>query len=345
MKSMMLTGIREMELRDVPAPEIRSDTEVLVRVERVGVCGSDVHYYTKGHIGSLVVQYPFTVGHECAGIVEQVGAGVSSVAPGDRIAIDPAISCGVCDQCRAGRANTCRELRFLSCPGQADGALSEYVVVPQESCFPLRDTTPLELGTLSEPLGVLVHACKLAGPLEGAHVGVLGCGPIGLGAILNARINGAETIYATDKIAPRLDAARRMGAHWAGNPGEEDIVVQISSEAPLLLDYIFECCGKQEAIDQALQLLKPGGKLLMIGIPEVDRLSFVVDSMRRDEICLQNVRRQRDCTQQALDLIETGDSGYEAIITHHFPLDEAQQAFDLVAGYEDGVIKAMITLG
>ena len=140
MKSFVLTGIRQMELIETPEPEIENDTDVLIRMKTVGVCGSDVHYYTTGRIGSQVVQYPFTVGHEGAGIVEKVGSAVTRVKPGDRIALEPAMPCFECDQCKSGRFNTCRNLKFLGCPGQSPGCLSEYFIVPETSCFPIPET-------------------------------------------------------------------------------------------------------------------------------------------------------------------------------------------------------------
>jgi L-iditol 2-dehydrogenase len=137
MKSMMLTGIRQMELRDIPEPVIINSNDVKIKMLVVGVCGSDIHYFTQGKIGSQVVKYPFTVGHEGAGLVVGIGPGVKSVKPGDIIAIEPAMPCWECDQCLAGRQHTCRKLRFLGCPGQADGCLSEYMVMPEKSCLPL----------------------------------------------------------------------------------------------------------------------------------------------------------------------------------------------------------------
>jgi len=342
MRAMRLTGIREMAMTEVADPEISAPDEVLVRMHRVGVCGSDVHYYTTGRIGSQVVSYPFTVGHECAGLVEAVGSGVRRFAPGDRVAIDPAMPCGQCDQCLAGRAHTCRRLRFLGCPGQAEGSLSEYVVMPEHACFPLASHLSLEEGVLSEPLAIGVYACRLAGSLDGARIGILGSGPIGLSVLLPARHYGAEKVYMTDKIPARLELARRMGADWCGHPDEDDATGAIAAEEPLLLDYVFECCGQQEAVDQAIELLKPGGKLLMIGIPETDRISFEIDKMRRKEICFQNVRRQNECTGPTLDLMASGAFDAMPMVTHHFPFEDTQAAFDLVTAYGDGVMKAMI---
>lgn len=343
MRAMVLTGIRAMEMRDVPDPRIEAPTDVLIRISRVGVCGSDVHYYTTGRIGSQVVQYPFAVGHECAGVVEAVGEGVTHVTPGDRVAIEPAMPCFECDQCKADRTHTCRKLRFLGCPGQAEGSLSEYIVMPQHCCFPLKDSTTLEQGVLSEPLAIGVYACALAGELKGKRIGILGCGPIGLSVLMPARAAGVDRVYMTDKIDARLDLGKKAGADWTGNVEQIDVVAAIEAAEPLLLDYVFECCGQQDAVDQAVHLLRPGGTLVMIGIPEVDRISFQIDLMRRKEIRFQNVRRQNECTGKTIDQIEDGTLPADTMVTHHFPFEKTKEAFDLVAGYQDGVMKAMIT--
>jgi L-iditol 2-dehydrogenase len=343
MRAMVLTGIRAMEMREVPDPRIEAANDVLIRILRVGVCGSDVHYYTTGRIGAQVVRYPFAVGHECAGVVEAIGPEVSHVKVGDRVAIEPAMPCFECDQCRAGRAHTCRKLRFLGCPGQADGSLSEFIVMPEHCCFHLKDETTLEEGVVSEPLAIGVYACQLAGDLKGTRIGILGSGPIGFSVLLPARAQGAGKVYMTDKIDARLAMVKAAGADWTGNVDQIDAVAAIAAEEPLLLDYVFECCGQQEAVDQAVQMLRPGGKLVMIGIPEVDRISFQIDLMRRKEICFQNVRRQNECTGKTIDLIEDRTLPAASMVTHHFPFEQTKEAFDLVAGYQDGVMKAMIT--
>ena len=342
MRAMVLTGIRAMEMREVPDPKIEASNDVLVRIARVGVCGSDVHYYTTGRIGAQVVEYPFAVGHECAGTVEAVGGGVTQVKVGDRVAIEPAMPCFECDQCKTGRVHTCRKLRFLGCPGQAEGSLSENIVMPEHCCYKLKDETTLEAGVLSEPLAIGVYACQLAGDLRGKRIGILGSGPIGLSVLMPARAQGVGKVYMTDKIDARLALAKQVGADWTGNVDQIDAVKAIEAAEPLLLDYVFECCGQQEAVDQAVQMLRPGGKLVMIGIPEVDRISFQIDYMRRKEICFQNVRRQNECTGKTIDYIEDGTLPAETMVTHHFPFEQTKEAFDLVAGYQDGVMEAMI---
>jgi L-iditol 2-dehydrogenase len=342
MKAMMLTGIRQMEMREVPEPVIKNPDDVKIRMKVVGVCGSDIHYYTQGAIGSQKVVYPFAVGHEGAGIVTETGAAVKRVKPGDVIAIDPAMPCHKCDQCLSGRHHTCRNLRFLGCPGQAEGCLTEYIVMPEDSCFPLYGTLTADHGSISEPLAIGVYAVKKSGNVKGLKTGILGFGPIGMSVMLAAKANGAGDIFITDKIAPRLDIALKEGAYYCGNPLKENVVKDILSKEKKGLDIVFECCGQQEAFDQAVDLLKPGGRLIVVGIPEFDRWSMNVENTRRKEIMIQFIRRQVDCVQLSLDLMQSGKIDVSNMLTHRFPFKKTKEAFDLVAAYGDGVMKAMV---
>jgi L-iditol 2-dehydrogenase len=345
MQAMMLTGIRKMEMLEVPMPEIVDDKDVLVKMVTVGVCGSDVHYYQAGQIGSQVVEYPFTVGHEGSGIVEQVGSAVTNLKIGDRVAIEPAMPCGKCDQCLVGRPHTCRTLKFLGCPKQAEGCLSEYIVMPEESCFKMRDSMSFAQGAISEPLAIGVYAVKCSVPMPGKTIGILGSGPVGLCVLMAALAQGAEKIYVTDKLDERLKVARQAGAIWCGNPDKIDVVSEISAREPLLLDVVFECCGEQDALFQAVDMLKPGGKLMLIGIPPMlDNWQLPVDKMRHKELCVQNVRRQNHCVQATLDMIDDHAVDVDLMVTHNFDFAQTQEAFELVADYRDGVVKAMVNL-
>jgi L-iditol 2-dehydrogenase len=342
MKAVVLTGIRKAELVEAPDVRITKPDDVLLKVGAVGLCGSDVHYYTDGKVGSQVVIYPYRVGHEFSGTVAAVGRKVNSLKIGDRVAVDPAMPCGKCDQCRAGRRHTCRKLKFLGCPGQAEGCLSEYMVMPDHCCLPIKKKTSFEQAAIVEPLSIGLYAVKLGGKMKNARIGILGVGPIGLSVLVCARTEGARKIYVTDKIDLRLAVALKAGADWAGNPDKQDIVAEIGSREPLLLDVVLECCGKQEGLGPAVKLLKPGGKLVLVGIPTVNRISFSIDEMRRKEICLQNVRRQNECAGPALKLIESGRVKVDFMVTHRFPLERTPEAFDMVENYRDGVVKAMI---
>ena len=342
MKSIVLTGLSRIEISDRPVPEIENPGDVLIRMRSVGVCGSDIHYYRTGRIGSQVVQFPFVLGHEGAGVIEKTGSGVTALKPGDRVAIDPAMPCHNCDQCRDGRPHTCRNLRFLGCPGQAEGCLSEYIVMPASSCFVLPENVTLDQGALSEPLSIGLYTVRSAGDIKGKSVGILGSGPIGLSVLQSAIAAGAGEVYVTDKIDERLAVASGMGAAWAGNIDTTDVVRDILERKPEQLSVVFECCGQQEAADQAVQLLKPGGTLIIIGIPEFERWTFGSDDMRRKEISIRNIRRQNESINDTIQMIASGIIQPDTMQTHNFTLDETAEAFEVVSGYRDGVIKAMI---
>lgn len=342
MKAMMLTGIRQMEMKEIPEPVLVNPNDVKIRMSVVGICGSDIHYYTKGQIGSQVVEYPFAVGHEGAGVVVETGPAVNRVKPGDQIAIEPAMPCRKCDQCLSGRHHTCRKLRFLGCPGQAEGCLMEYIVMPEESCLPLKGNLTTDHGSISEPLAIGVYSVKRSGGVKDLKIGILGYGPIGMSVMLAAKAERADSFFITDKIDRRLAIAKKEGASLTGNPIEEDVVDKILKMEQLGMDIVFECCGQQEALDQAIEILKPGGKLIVVGIPEFDNWLVNGEKTRRKEISLQFIRRQVDCVEPSLSMIEKGTINIENMITHRFPFSKTKEAFDLVAGYSDGVMKAMI---
>jgi L-iditol 2-dehydrogenase len=344
MKAAVLTGIRQMEIADVPKPGIKNDNDILLKIEVVGVCGSDVHYYLTGRIGSQVVRYPYLVGHECSATVEKIGKKVTRVKPGDAVIVEPAVSCHKCPQCEMGRENTCLNLKFLGTPGQLDGCLCEYIVMPEDCCLPVNGRVSPEQAALCEPFAIGVYAVKQSHLSGGDKIAILGSGPIGLSCLIAAKIQKAGKIYVTDKLDYRNDCATKQGANWAGNPDNEDVVKGILRNQPCGIDIVFECAGRQETLDEAIDILRPGGKLLIIGIPQFERFSFPADKLRRKEITIINVRRQNRTTEHAMELVADGSAKIDFMVTHRFNLEQAKDAFDLVADYRDGVIKAMIKL-
>jgi L-iditol 2-dehydrogenase len=344
-KAVALTGMRQVQLIDVPRPAIKKDTDVLLKIERVGVCGSDMHYYETGRIGPRKVQFPFVIGHECAATVVETGAGAKRVQVGQTVAVDPAMPCHQCDQCREGRQNTCRHLTFLGCPGEAQGCLSEFLVMPEECLYPLGGKLSAEQGALCEPLSIAIYAVQQSHLRAGSAIGILGAGPIGLCVLLAAESQSAGGTYVTDRLDQRVAVARKAGATWAGNPERENVVNAMLGSRPEGLDAVFECAGQQATIDQAVEMLKPGGRLMLVGIPREERISFVIDLLRRKEISVINVRRQNKCVQAAIDMIGASPARFEFLVTHRSPAEQASEAFERVADYRDGVIKAMIQLG
>lgn len=342
MKAMKLTGIRQIKMENEPVPEIMTDTDVLVRMKVVGVCGSDIHYYTQGHIGTQMVKFPFTVGHEGAGVVEKTGKTVTSVKPGDRIAIEPAMPCYDCDQCRAGRHNTCRNMKFLGCPDQAEGCLSEFIVIPGKNCLPIPNNMTFEEAAICEPLSIGLYAVKQSSILGNQTAAILGFGPIGLSVLLTSKATGVKKFIVTDKIESRIEIALQNGAVYAGSPENDDVVKQALKTIPEGLDIVFECCGQQEALENGIDMLKPGGKLILVGIPEFDYWKVQADLIRRKEITIINIRRQNHCAEEAIEYVANGKAIVKPMITHRFKFNETQKAFETVAGYKDGVLKALI---
>ncbi len=341
MKTILLKEIGRLEIEDVPMPQIKGAKDVLLKVAAVGICGSDIHYYRRGKIGDQIIQFPFVIGHECAAIVESVGEAVSKIKSKDKVVIDPAISCGDCDQCRIGRRNLCRNLKFLGCPGQKEGCFSEYIVMPEDCCFP---HSKLSTGqaVLCEPLSVALYAVRLADLNAGDSIAILGAGPIGLSCLVTAVESKVTNCFVTEPIEARRQAAADNGAVWVGNPDKQDIVSLILQKQPDGLDVVFECAGKQETIDQAIELLKPAGKLVLVGIPPQDLVSFDIHKMRRKALQIINVRRQNDCTADCIEMLETGRINVDFMLTHRFKPQDANKAFKLVGDYRDGVIKAVV---
>ena len=336
MKAMVLTDLLQMEVQERPDPKISAPTDLLLKLESIGVCGSDIHYYKTGRIGDQIVEFPFIVGHECSASVVEVGSAVTDYKVGDRVVVDPAVSCYDCDQCRKGRFHTCRNLTFLGCPGQMDGCLSEYYVMPAKSCLPMPANMDFETAALIEPLTIGYYAVKLSGLDSSAKVGILGLGPIGLSVQIALRAMGVTDIYVTDPLAHRLDLSLANGATAGWDPFAVDAAAAVADAEPLLLDVVFECCGKQEALDDATGMLTNGGKIMTIGIPDVERLSYDPHTLRRKEACLQNVRRQNECVQATVDMVAGLEFDPKFMITHRFDFADTKKAFDLVGDYADG---------
>lgn len=345
MKQVILSGIRKMQLTNAGTPEIKSEDEVKIRLSAIGVCGSDIHYYSEGKIGSQVVDYPFVVGHECSGVVEETGASVKNVKPGDLVVIDPAVHCGTCDQCLAGRPHTCRNNKFLGCPGQIEGCLSEFIVMPSFTCFPVTGKMDPVQAALIEPFSIGVYAVKLAGIADkNTSAVIFGAGPIGLSILLKLLADEISNVGMIEPLEYRLNKSAEIGTRYIIDPSKQDVEKEVQKQEALLVDVAFEASGEQDAVDNALKVLKPGGKLVLVGIPPSAAYTFNMDLMRRKEITVINVRRQNHCVEEAIDLVVNGKADVKKMVTHHFSLDDTPTAFDIVEGYKDGVIKAMIDL-
>jgi L-iditol 2-dehydrogenase len=306
------------------------------------VCGSDVHYYLHGRIGSQVVKPPHILGHESAGEVVEIGATVANVKIGDRVAVEPGIPCRNCENCRLGHYNLCPEIRFLGTP-PVPGAYVEYMAVPSDFVFPIPERMSLDDAAMIEPLAVAVHAVNLGRVRPGDSIAVLGAGSIGLLTMQTALSCGATRAFITDPLDYRLAFAKKYGATAALNPEKVDVV-----EAILDLthgrgvDVAFEAAGAEDTPNQGLKVVKRGGRFVWIGIQAVDRVAIEPEPLRRRAVTIKGVRRFKHTYPAAIELVRTGKVDVRSIVTHRLPLEEIEKAFRLVEQYEDGVIKAVI---
>lgn len=319
MKTLRLHGAGDLRLADEPAP-IAGPGEALVRVTAVGICGSDLHWYDESGIGDAVLDRPLVLGHEAAGVI------VDGPRAGQRVAIDPSVPCGACETCALGRGHLCPQVRFLG-HSTTDGALRELMAWPLDNLVPLPHTIDDASGAMLEPLGVAIHALRLARIRPGDAVGVFGCGPIGLMLVQLARIAGATTIVATDRLAHRVEEARRLGALAVLVDGgaERDELVRATGGRGV--DAAIEIAGDDDAIDTAIALARPAGTVVVAGIPAGDRSTITASVARRKGLDLRFSRRMVHVYPRAIALVEGGHVDAGAVVSHLFALDDFDAAF------------------
>ena len=314
-------GVLQIHDEPIPTPGLE---ETLVRVTVVGVCGSDLHWFSEGGIGDARLDHPLVLGHEFAGVTPD----------GQRVAVDPAIACGKCAYCIEGSPNLCENMHFAG-HGSDDGALREYVAWPTRFLFPLPSSMSNADGAMLEPLGVALYAVDLAGLRPGMRVGIFGCGPIGLLVVQLARISGVTQIVATDKLPHRVDTARMMGASQAilADAGHE-IPEVLTATQNRGIDVAFEVAGENEAVETAIAAARPGGRVILAGIPADDRTSFTASVARRKGLTLQLVRRMKHTYPRAIRLVEQGLIDVHSVVSHHFPFEKAMDAYAIAARRE-----------
>ncbi|MBI3666778.1 MAG: alcohol dehydrogenase catalytic domain-containing protein [Acidobacteria bacterium] len=344
MQSAQLVACERIELREMPDPPDPGPGEVTVRLRAVGLCGTDLHFYSEGSCGGSPAPYPCVLGHEPAGEVMAVGPAVENLAPGDRVAVEPAITCGRCEFCIAGRHNLCENVIFLG-GVQAPGLLREFATVPARNVVPIPAGMDFSMATVIEPLAIILHAMELAPFEAGATIAVMGAGPIGLLTIAVARIAGAGRIIVADRVRHRLALAREMGA---------DTVVDISREqaAEAILDLtggrgaplIIDAAGKPDSLNPALRAVRPGGRVLLIGIPSQAVTGVDLHQTMSREATLLTLKRSNRNDHVAIELLRSGRIAVDKLVTHRFPLARADRAFQTAAEYADGVAKAVVVI-
>ena len=323
MKGLRLHGVADLRLADEPAP-IPGPDEALVRVTAVGICGSDLHWYDESAIGEAVLTRPLVLGHEAAGVI------VEGPRAGQRVALDPQVPCGACETCAAGRGHLCPQVRFLG-HSLTDGALREMLAWPAANLVPLPDTIDDVGGAMLEPLGVGIHALRLARVGPGDMVGIFGCGPIGLLLIQLARVAGATTIVATDRLPHRVEAARRLGAVAALVEGGAERAFLLDATAGHGVDAAIEIAGVDDAIETAIALARPAGTVVLAGIPAGDHSTIAASIARRKGLDVRFSRRMNRVYPRAIALVEAGLIDVASLVTHRFPIADGEAAFRTAA--------------
>lgn len=340
MKVLRLHEPFDMRFHDEPIPEI-GPHDVLLKVCSVGVCASDVHYYREGRIGDQVVERPQVLGHEFSGIVAKVGENVKTLAEGARVAVEPGKHCKECWACKQGYVNLCPNVVFFGTP-PVDGCLREYVAWPAELCVEISENLTLDEAAMVEPLGVGVYAADLAEMAGGESVAVLGAGAIGLSVLQAAKVAGVGKAIVTDPIAERRDLARRLGADIVIDPFDADSTARIIDETGGGAEVVFECAGMPESTWQTGEIVRPRGRIVIVGIPEEDRYCFPASLARRREANVQFVRRSRNVAERSVEMVERKLIDVASFATHSFPFEDADAAFKLAMDKTGGVLRAVI---
>ena len=317
--------------------------EVLVQVKEVGICASDVHYFRDGRIGDAIVTEPLILGHEFAGIIAEIGAGVTNVKAGDRVAVEPAIPCNECYLCAEGAFNLCRNIKFCGTPPY-DGALREFLSWPAELVVPVPDSVSLGEAAMLEPLAIGVYAVDLAEPIQGRSIGVLGVGAVGLSILEAAKIAGCGPAIATDLIPGRLEIAEKVGADKTLIADENVVQAVKDITDDKGLDIVFEAAGENEAVMQATEMVRPGGLVVVGGIPREDFMTVTASTVRRKGLTMKLLRRSNETLRRSIELMKSGKVDVASFISHRFPLEKVAEAFELARDRKDLTLRVMITL-
>ncbi len=333
-RAAVMYGTHDVRLEDVPVPEPGS-REVLVEIRAVGVCGSDVHYYEQGRIGSFVVREPLILGHESMGTVVAIGEDATKHETGERVTLEPGVPDGTCRECRAGRYNLCPNVRFFATP-PIDGAFTNYVSIHEDFVFSLPDELSDNAGALMEPLSVGIWACKKGSVTAGDHVLVTGAGPIGLLAMQVAFAQGATEVTVTDVADERLEISRKLGATRTLNVAEDSL-----EESGLEADVLIECSGNERALGDGIRRVRPAGVAVVVGMGPNEETSVPLAFIQTREITLTGTFRYANTYPTAIDLAATGKVDLDAMVTSHYGLSETEEALQ-ASGKDPANVKPMV---
>ncbi|MFR6056497.1 MAG: NAD(P)-dependent alcohol dehydrogenase [Eubacteriales bacterium] len=344
MKVAVMTGIGKIgyERRPVPEPQ---DDEVLVKLEYVGICGSDLHYYESGAIGGYVVKPPFVLGHEPGGIVVKTGKNVRGLKAGDKVALEPGKTCGHCEFCRQGKYNLCPDVVFFATP-PVDGVFAEYVAHKADLCFKLPENVSTMEGALIEPLAVGFHAAMQGGARFGQRALVFGAGCIGLVSLLALKALGVSEVYVVDVVASRLQKAEQLGASAVVNGAEEDVAARLAElTGGEGIDLAIETSGSETAANQAIGAAKKGSVIVFVGYGRTGRTTLSMSLALDKELTFKTVFRYRHIYPLAIRAVAEGRVNLKGVVSHVFGFDELQRAMDLSVSDKERIVKAVVKIG
>ena len=352
MQSMMaarLYGPGDLRMEHIPVPHAPRTGEVIIKVETVGICGSDLHAFQDARIGDTDFAEPLVIGHEFSGIVEDVGSEAldglgNPLRPGIRVAVDPAQPCFRCHMCEQGQPNLCHRLHF--CGVFPDpGPLAEYIRIAARSCFPLPDELDAEEGALLEPLGVAFHAVDLVNAKLGECVVIHGAGAVGLMILQLIQRSGVDRVYVIDQFPWRLDLARELGAFRTINFRNENPVNILQEETHGHgAEICIEAAWCDHSVNEGILMAAPAGRVLLVGISSQNRIQFNHASARRKELKILMSRRMKHAYPRCLRLAQCHQVELKGLVSHRFPLKKTPEAFRMNLDYADQVNKVMIRI-
>jgi L-iditol 2-dehydrogenase len=317
---------------------------VLVKLEYVGICGSDVSYFHKGRCGDFIVDGDFILGHECAGTVVGLGEGVNSHKVGDRVALEPGLTCGKCVFCKTGRYNLCADVVFLATP-PIHGCYENFITFPADMAFKLPDSISTKEGALIEPLAVGIHSANLGDVKMGDSVLIIGAGCIGLVTLLACKAYGATDITVVDVVPKRLEFSKKLGAARVINGADVDVAAEIDKiTGGFGIDKVFEAAGTPETVALTPHVVKRGGTIVLVGIASQEEISFNFAKIMFKEARIESVFRYRNIYPQAISAVAEGLIDISGIVTHEYDFDDIQHAFECAINNKDEIVKAVIKI-
>lgn len=343
MKVAVMEGIGKMRFETRPMPEIK-DNEVLVKLEYVGICGSDIHYYENGRIGDYIVKSPIVLGHEPGGVVMVTGKNVSHLKIGDKVALEPGKTCGHCHFCREGKYNLCPDVVFFATP-PVDGAFQEYVAHEANLCFKLPENVSTLEGALIEPLAVGFHAANQGGAHAGQTAVIFGAGCIGLVSMMALRAKGVSTVYVVDIMEKRLQKVLELGATEVINSSNTNILEEIekltNGEGA---DLVIETAGMEITTQQAIQVAKKGSTIVLVGYSKSGMLTLPISLAIDKELTFKTVFRYRHIYPMAIEAVASGKINLKGIVTNLFELDDIQNGMDMSVKDKANIVKSVVKI-